>query len=310
MILTVTLNPCIDKTIWIHKDLSEKFIYASELTMIAGGKGNNVSRVLKNFGYETLTLNLLGQEEGELVRRLLLSENIPCSVINIKGRTREVITIVEYETYAQTVYFEPTPAVSLIEKSLLLERYTELLPQSELVIVSGSSPSEILDDVPYKMILQAKEMGLKTILDSRGQAFKRGVHAVPDVIKPNLPEAEVFFDRKITNQRELCEALDWFENLGISLSVISLGAKGAVIRSHGRTYQATPPTVKVVNPVGSGDVLVAEIAMAIVDGLEIEPTIRQCIAGSTANAKIWEAAGVTREQVLDLVPKVKIQEIK
>lgn len=309
MILTITLNPCIDKSIWIHNDPSEKFIHACDLTMIAGGKGNNVSRVLNNFGYDTLALNLLGQEEGELVRKLLLAEGIPCSVANIEGRTREVITVVEYESYAQTVYFEPPPVVSSTERSALMEMYSKLMPKSELVIVAGSSPSEVLDDVAYEMILQAKQRGIKTILDSRGQAFKRGVLAVPDVLKPNLAETEMFFDRKITNQRELCEALDWFENLGITLSVISLGNKGAMIRFQGRTFQAVPPMVKVVNPVGSGDVLVAELAMAMVDGWDIEQTIRHSIAASAANATIWEAAGITREQVLDLAPQVILQEI-
>jgi 1-phosphofructokinase family hexose kinase len=309
MILTINLNPCIDKSIWVPMNELGKFIHASNLTMIAGGKANNVSRVLKKFGYDTVALNLLGQEEGEIVRQLLAGEGIPCSVVKIEARTREVFTVVENETYAQTVYFGPSPIVSRTEKAMLMESYTELVKKSELVVVAGSSPCEIVDDVAYEMILQAKQLSIKTILDTRDQALKQGVLAVPYALKPNLAEVEILLDKKITNQKGLCEALDWFENLGVTLSIISLGAKGAIVRYLGKTFQATPPKVKVVNPVGSGDALVAVLAIAIVDHLDIEQTIQQSIAASASNANVWEAGNITREQVLDLVPQIQIKEI-
>lgn len=310
MILTVTSNPCIDKTIFVEENKPGEFIKASDLRMITGGKGNNVARVLTNFGYDVLALTLVGGFEGKLAVKMLNDEGIKNVPIWIEERTREIITVFETKSNRQTAYFEPSPFVSYKEKESLLKTYRELVKKSDLVVLSGSVPHKSLDDVYFEMITYANTLGIKTILDSRDIALKLGMVAAPYLIKPNIKEAEVVLDRKISDHLDMLDALNYFESLGIEVTVLSLGEKGALIRSKGVTYRAIPPEVETINLVGSGDSLVAGIAMGIVDGLDIVEIIRLGIAAGAANASIWDAACIAKEQVSSLLSKTKIVQIK
>lgn len=309
MILTVTLNQCIDKTIFVEENRPGEFIKATNLQMITGGKGNNVARVLTNFGYDVLALTLVGGFEGKLAVKMLSDEGIKNVPIWIEERTREIITVFETKSNRQTAYFEPSPHVDDDEKENLMEVYKELAKKSELVVLSGSVPYENLDEIYFEMITHARKLGIKSILDSRDMALKYGMKAAPYLVKPNVREAEFVLDRKISSHKDMLSSLDEFESLGIEVIVMSLGEKGALIRNKGITYMAKPPEVETVNPVGSGDSMVAGIAMGIVDRLDLIETIRLGMAAGAANASIWDAACITKEQVSSHLGKTKVERI-
>ncbi len=107
-------------------------------------------------------------------------------------------------------------------------------------------------------------------------------------------------------QRRPAAALDRITGLGISLALLSLGEHGVLARYEGQTYRVVAPEVAVVNPIGSGDSLVAGLAMGLTDDLDIEATLRLGVAAGAANAAIWPAAGITREQVQRLLPQVQV----
>ena len=303
----MTLNPCIDKTIFVKENIPGEFIRATDLKMITGGKGNNVARALKNFGYDVLTLTMVGGLEGQLAIKLLDDEGIKNVPIWIRGRTREIITVLETESNRQTAYFEPPPCIDDGEKQELMKTYKELVKESELVILSGSVPHGNLDTIYFEMINYAKSLGIKTILDSRDEALKHGMRAAPYLIKPNIRETEVVLDKKISSHEDMLSALDCFESLGIEIIVLSLGEKGALVRNRGVTYRAIPPDVNTINPVGSGDSMVAGIAMGIIDGFDLVEIIKLGMAAGAANASIWDAAYITKEQVSTLLAKTKVE---
>jgi len=230
--------------------------------------------------------------------------------VTIQGRTREVVTLVETPGYRQVVYVGPSPKVTAEERNELIKAYKSLISRSALAVLSGSMPDDSLDGTFYEMILMAKTHGVRTILDTRDQALARGIAAVPYAVKPNLAEAEKLLGQRMDGEPDRWQALDRLASLGIPLVILSLGEQGVLARCQSETYRVSPPRVDVVNPIGSGDSLVAGLAMGIVDGRDIESTLKLGVAAGTANAAIWQAASITPEQVSALLPLVRLQRVR
>ena len=190
MILTVTLNPCIDKTVFVEKHEVGRIIRAHAVKQIAGGKGVNVARVLTNLGADVLAFVVLGGHTGRIIEELAEADGIRLHPVWISAPSRTVTTVLETSTGVQTAYVEPGPRVSPEEKDRIIGELRELIPESEMVIFSGSSPCPALDDLYREMIAYANRLGVRTILDSRGRAFKLGLESSPFMIKPNPAETE------------------------------------------------------------------------------------------------------------------------
>ncbi|GFP40382.1 1-phosphofructokinase family hexose kinase [Candidatus Hakubella thermalkaliphila] len=140
MILTVTLNPCIDKTIFVTHFQKGKKGVVEGIKKIAGGKGNNVARVIKNLGHEVLSFCVVGGQEGRIIEELLGQDSIPLQAVWAKSPSRTVTTVLETKTNRQTVFVEPGFPLSSSEFQEVIATYTHLLSQTELVVLSGSIP--------------------------------------------------------------------------------------------------------------------------------------------------------------------------
>ncbi|GFP27926.1 1-phosphofructokinase family hexose kinase [Candidatus Hakubella thermalkaliphila] len=175
MILTVTLNPCIDKTIFVTHFQKGKKVVVERVKQIAGGKGNNVARVIKNLGHEVLSFCVVGGQEGRIIEELLGQDSIPLQAVWAKSPSRTVTTVLETKTNRQTVFVEPGFPLSSSEFQEVIATYTHLLSQTELVVLSGSIPpseQEIADNAstgmggtahfyPLEHISFADELGRK-----------------------------------------------------------------------------------------------------------------------------------------------------
>lgn len=149
LILTVTLNPCIDKTIFVTNFQKGKKVVVEGIKKIAGGKGNNAARVIKNLGHEVLSLCVLGGQEGRVIEELLAQDSIPLQAVWVRSSSRTVTTVLETKTNRQTVFAEPGSPLFSSEFQEVIATYTHLLSQSELVVLSGSIPpseEEIADN--------------------------------------------------------------------------------------------------------------------------------------------------------------------
>jgi len=300
------LIPCIDKTIFVDKNIIGNFIKARDVKMIAGGKGNNVARVISNFGHDVKSLLFLGDHEGRIAANLLKKENIEIVPTWTKARTREVITVVE-NNYRQTVYFEPSPKISGNEIKDFTKNFKREIKKCEIVIFAGSSPCSETDNLYFDLINIAKDIGVLTFLDSSNNALRIGIKAKPFLVKPNLKEAEILFNRDIKNIEDMIDFLDFLENKNIELPILSLGKDGALFKSKGNVYKAIPPKVKSINSVGSGDSMIAGIVDGVSKKVDIIDSVRFGVAAGTANSTIWDAAGICIKDVKDLSDKVKIE---
>jgi 1-phosphofructokinase family hexose kinase len=308
MILTVTLNPCVDKSIALDRLVLGAFNTGAEAHDVAGGKGTNVARMVKHLGAPVRSLVLLGGETGRVVERLIRShDGIDPMVVWTEAPTRNIVTVHERDRKRATAYVEPNGPVSESEAGELEERYAAALDDVEIVCFGGSAPDPRLDDIYRRMIEWAKRRGIRTILDSRGEALRRGLQAVPFMVKPNVAETEHLLGRTLADEAERWAAVQWYRELGIEIAVLSMGKAGALVDWSGRRWRAGPPQVEEVNPVGSGDCLVAGFACGLLWGWTPESTIGLAVAAGAANAAVWDAASPSRADVEALIGRVSLE---
>lgn len=314
MILIVTLNPCIDKTIYIEKNKLGRIIRAHKVKIIAGGKGNNVARVLKNLGVENISLNFLGGYYGKIIEECLKKDGIDYKPVWIKGSSRTVVTVLE-NNLRQTAFVEPGPEVSDTEKNNMISLFKKVIKEKKddikMVILSGSIPSINCIDMYKVMIETAKKDNIRTILDSRGEALKAGIEAKPFLVKPNIQELGDMLDMKLLNgdfydKDKLVSCALKLESFA-DFIVLTMGSKGSILRYGKKIYWAIPPKIKVINPVGSGDSFTAGFAYGLYKEHSILDCIKIATAAGAANASTWDAASCTREEIMKFIDKVKVE---
>ncbi|MTI66847.1 MAG: 1-phosphofructokinase [Firmicutes bacterium] len=308
MITTITLNPSID-TRYMLDDFEKNGVFrAKKVHKTPGGKGLNVARVIKQLDKSVKTTGFLGGKSGDFIKESLDTLNIENSFIKIKNDTRSCIAILSKDG-GQTEVLEPGPEVFKKEIDNFLLEYENLLLESDVICASGSLPKNIPSDMYKKLIEKAKSKDVKFILDTSGEALKKGISASPYLIKPNKEELEGIFKVKINSQKELIDYGKKLSKSGIEIVVISLGKKGAIVINKDKTYKVNLPKVNVVNPVGSGDSMVAGFAIGIKRGLNTKKLIEFASICGTANAMEDETGKVNLDNIKRLENKIEVKEI-
>ena len=307
VIVTITPNPCVDKTVFIDRLHVGEKNRAPRYTCIAGGKGCNVSRAVNAMGGSTLAMPFVGGHTGRHVVEMLTEEDgVRCAPIWVSAMTRTITTILEEPVHRQTAVFEPGPAVTKPEGAAALEQVAAVLSKATVITMNGSAPDRTLDHFYHDVTRMANEAGVKTILDAYGPICEQGLTANPYMVKPNVEEAEQLLGCSINTRADQWAAVDSLRVKGVSLVVLSLGAAGALVACKAGCFHVMPPAIDEVNPVGSGDALVAGFALGLAGDKPIEDTARLGVAMGTANAMSWDIGAFTSEQVNALLPDITI----
>jgi 1-phosphofructokinase family hexose kinase len=306
MIVTITPNPCVDKTLFVSKITPGQKIKAVRYACIAGGKGCNVSRAVKAMGGETLAMPVVGGPTGRhVVDMIEKGDGVRCLPIWVEQMTRTITTVLEEPEHRQTAFFEPGPAVSAEEYDRIIETVDDVLQQTTVLVMSGSASDDRLDMLYYELTRLARRKGAKTIVDSYGVIMQKALEARPKMIKPNLEELELLMDRRLDSRRQQWDAVHQLRDRGIEQVVLSLGAEGALVAASDIQLEVKPPSIKEINAVGSGDALVAGFALGMSKNMSIEETARWAVAMGAANAMSWDIGSFTRDQVEVLLPQVE-----
>ena len=306
MILCVTLNPCVDKAVYLPRLRMGEIQSASRVTITVGGKANNVARVLAAFGRPAVAMNFFGGETGRLCHRLLEEEDhVTAETIWTKAPTREIITIYEEERNRHTDIKEPGATITDEEREEFRRRYEALLSGAEFVSFGGSAPCASLDALPAELAAAASAAGVPFILDTYGKALQLGLKSRPFMVKPNRAEAEALFGRKLSSDADALEAVDELAK-SAELAVLTFGEEGFIAVYEGRRYRVHSPKVRTVDAVGSGDALVAIVIMGIMDGKPFEETLAVAAAAGAANAAQVAACKIRPEDVAPLVGQAKV----
>ena len=284
MICTVTLNASIDK---LYR-LAAPFAYGSvmrvsEVSNSAGGKGLNSARAIATCGEEVCATGFVGGHNGEELLELATADGIPCDFVRTQAETRCCINAIDSEGVS-TELLEPGREVSQGEVAAIVDKVAELAQKSDVVSISGSAPAGCPDDVYGQLVGKVKAAGKRVILDTSGKLLVEALDAAPTMIKPNADEIEIILGHKPEGTGEIVEAATQIRtHYGIEQVVVSLGSKGAVMSCAEGTYRVVPPAIECLNPVGSGDTMVAAFAVAMARGLSAAEQLRYASACATAN---------------------------
>lgn len=306
MVLTVTLNPCLDKTVFVPRMEPAGYVPVRKVVRLAGGKGVNVARFLKTLGDSALAFTVLAGAVGDEVQELLRGEGIPHEVVRVGGLTRTELTVVDEATGRVLQLNERGPEVSPGEAGRAKEKVLELIGslRPELLVISGSVSRGALLAVLPAAIEAARALGVRTVLDTRDEALRAGICAVPFMVKPNLAEAGKLLGRNLDTDVARWEAMAELEGCGVAVVVLSLGAEGALMRAGGKTWKAIPPHVRPLNPIASGDAFVAGFSHGLIRGMDFIDCLRWGTAAGAANASTYEA-GFSVELVGELLSGVR-----
>ncbi len=308
VILTVTPNPCVDKTVYVDRIETGAFNRADRYSCVAGGKGCNVSKAVKTMGGETRALVVVGGHTGRhVVEMMEQEEGVGCLPVWVDSPTRTITTVLEEETHRQTAFFEPGSRVTEAEGLLVVEAFYAAVQDADVVALSGTVSDSAIAWLYSQLIPIAHAAGARVILDSHGPEFARGLACTPFMIKPNLQEAEEALGRSIPNASAQWEAVDSFHAQGIEQVVLSLGKEGALVSCGDTRLRIVPPVIDEVNPVGSGDAFVAGFALGLAHTRPLEETARLACAMGAANASSWDIGHFDPDLVAALERQVRIE---
>lgn len=308
MILSVTPNPCVDKTVFLDEMAVGKKNVARRVTCIPGGKGNNVARVVKALGGQSAALVLVGGAPGQhVVDMIERDDGVTCHPVWVAEQTRTITTVLEETPHRQTPLFEPGPRVTPAERDAFVAAVLDRLPDIDVLTLNGTVPDPILADAYAEIIPEANAAGIYTILDTHGPELALGVAARPFMVKPNETEAAELVGFPLDSDEARWRAVACFHDHGIRLVALSLGAEGLLLSDGRERLRVTPPLIDEVNAVGSGDALVGAMALGL---LEMWPLDRLATWGASAgavNAMQWDIGRVTRPEVEALAGRVTVK---
>jgi len=298
MILTVTPNPMLDKTLYVPAFAPGATHRAQR--SVTSGKGINVARALFRLGEQTLATGFLGGYSGEQVGRLLDAEKIPNDFVETANLTRLGFTIFDPVQSDYTAVFEPGPELLAQEVERLVEKVYNLLPRCRALALCGSMPCAGFDALYFRLIEAAKIMNLPVFLDSYKEPLQQGLNARPDFLKPNRDEALQTFGIDIREPNGMAEMLRELAQTGARWIFLTDGKRKVGIYAQGKSYLATPPQINVVNALGSGDAMVAAFLFGWFRKMPAEDLIRFTIAAGAVNAEEFMPgfADLTRIQML------------
>ena len=284
MIVTVTPNPGIDRTLTVPHITFNQVLRATALRQDWGGKGVNVSRALQALGVESVAMGFVGGTTGRTMERGLNELGITTDFVHIADETRTNIVITETSAERHVKVNESGPTVQPGEIGPFFDRVRERVRPGDIWVLSGSLPPGVPPDFYAQLITLVQQQGARAFLDTSGEPLVQGCAAQPYLVKPNALEAQQVTGLEIHSQADVLQAAIHLLGQGISLVALSLGADGMLLASEQHTVWARPPDVAVQNSVGAGDALMAGMVWGLIHDLSHEEVARWAVACGTSSA--------------------------
>jgi 1-phosphofructokinase family hexose kinase len=309
LIATLTMNPSIDQHILIDRLVKDDAIRARDIRRDPGGKGINVSRVLKELGGNTIAFGITGGGAGYIVKSLLRERGIAFESVEVLEETRINFILTDRSDRTQTRISAPGPWVTLEEAERLFDLAVGHRPQASSWVLGGSLPRGVPTDFYARIIGQLRRRDARAFLDADDEALKVGIEARPYAIKPNESELARLVGRPLRDDQEILEAARGVVDAGVDVVAVTLGDRGALVVTPSEAVRARTPSVEVRSKVGAGDSFVAGLVLGLSRGESLEAATRLATAAGTA-AVIHEGTQLCRsEDVARLVPQMTIERV-
>jgi 1-phosphofructokinase/tagatose 6-phosphate kinase len=310
MIITVTLNAAIDKTLAVPNFRLGRRHRAVEQTSMAGGKGVNVARALKSLGQPVIATGVAGGPNGTRIIEQLTEEAILNDFVRIREESRMSTAVVDPTSGEQTEINERGPLVTEAELELFVDKLLYLAKGAEICVFSGSLPRGVESDVYARLVTELRKIGVTTVLDSEGDALLLGTRAEPTIVSPNELEAEELVGHEFSDDQDRLTGLHEIAELGSGGAIMTM-ASGclALLEDSGERalYRATLDPLEPVSAVGSGDAFLAGYVAARYGGSPPEDCLRFGVACGAESTQHFGAGVLDPREVERLVPEVRVE---
>ena len=282
-IVTMTLNPAIDKSAGVDHVVAERKLYCKPPRFEPGGGGVNVSRAIRKLGGDSLLLYPAGGLTGARLKELLVQEGLNHRPFPIEGMIRESLVILEESTGLQYRFGMPGPALQPEEWEPFIQELEAMEPSTDYVVASGSLPPGVPPDFYAQVARAGKKRGAKAIIDVSGEALEAALQEGVFLIKPNVREFQELVGKEVKEESQIkAEAQKMVKSGRCEVLVISLGAAGALVVSEEFAEHIIPPTVPIVSKVGAGDSMVAGIVLSLARGNPLRESLFFGVAAGSA----------------------------
>jgi 1-phosphofructokinase family hexose kinase len=305
LILTLTVNPAIDKTIAADRLVFEDRAYILSRGESAGGRGINSSLVLHSFGAQTLAILPAGGANRAQFETDLSQLGFPYEIVTISASVRTNLILTDKQGLTIKLN-EPGPVITREELDCLQAAVRAHLPAASWLLLCGSLPPGVSPDFYRQLIHAAHEHGVRTLVDCDGDVLQTVVLERPTVVTPNRQEAATLLNRALITRQHYRAAAQRMLDMGAGSVVLSLGSRGALAARNGEFVDITPPRVDAVSPIGAGDALNAAFTWAMNEKDDFPDAVRWAVAAGTASAQQPGMRFASLEQTRRMYDQVRL----
>jgi 1-phosphofructokinase family hexose kinase len=309
LIVTLTINPAIDRIFSVDRLAFEDRSYINSIRESAGGRGINASRVIQSFGGDTRAVLTSGGDSGKRLEEHLAGCGYPTTLVPIQNAIRTNLTITD--KHGLTVNLnEGGPELAKSEVTRVERAVRDCLKQASWLLLCGSLPPGVPSSFYGKLIAVARKNNVKTLLHADGAALREGIEQQPTVVTPNQQEAERLLGRTLLTRTHCLEAAAQIRSMGAEAVVLSLGSRGAIGAFADGLLEALPPRVDAVCPIGAGDALTAAYTWSCTHKNNAAEALRWGVAAGTASARLPGMNYASLLQVEEIYRQVEIRRVE
>jgi 1-phosphofructokinase/tagatose 6-phosphate kinase len=313
MIITVTLNAAIDKTLAVPNFRLGRRHRSVEQTTMPGGKGVNVARALKTLGQPVIATGMAGGPTGTRIVEALTEESILSDFVRIREESRTNTAVIDPTIGEQTEINERGPGVTEREIELFSDKLLYLAKGAGMCVFAGSLPHGVDPDLYARLIRELRKLGVETVIDTDGEPLRHAVRGEPTVVSPNVLEAEELVGHEFNDDEDRLIAVS---------EMVELGAREAIMTAPdgcfahlagdggGNLYRVRMDPLEPVAAVGSGDAFLAGYVAARYTGRPPADCLRFGVACGAESTQHFGAGVIDEREVERLLPEIAVEEVE
>jgi 1-phosphofructokinase family hexose kinase len=309
LILTLTINPAIDRTVMVDHLVFEDRAYILSRSDSAGGRGINAARVLASFGAKTEAILAAGGQTGEKIERLLTTDAFESHVVKIRAESRTNLTISDKQGLTVKLN-ERGPQMEASELKAVKKAVEARVSKANWLMICGSLPPGVPPHFYCELIELAHENHVKTLIDTDGDPLLHALEAKPTVVTPNQHEAERLLNRALLTRSQFIEAVQRIKAMGPKSVILSLGSRGVIATEGGELLEVLPPRIDVLTPIGAGDALAAAFTWAMDRKKGFGEALRWGVAAGTASAALPGMSFASLDQTREMYRHVEVRTVR
>jgi 1-phosphofructokinase family hexose kinase len=310
MIYTLTLNPAVDRELTVPAMEFDSVLRASESRVDFGGKGFNVSRLLREMGAASTAVGFLGGRAGELLQDGLQSLGIGTDFVWVPGETRTNVSIVTQSHNHYIKVNEKGPLVDADKQKELLDKIDSLARPGDWWVLAGSLPPGVPESYYARIVNILNKHGAQAILDTSGDSLRLGCAEKPYLVKPNAEEAHVLTGLSMETPTEIAIAAAEICGMGARNVIVSMGKAGALLHTADETWLTHTPKIKEMNPIGAGDSMVGGLVWALTQQIPLKEALGWGVASGAATASLPGTEVGSRPLIEELFAQVRYERLE